>query len=285
MTVPGPKDDELHGVRLFARSVRRTIRWRYRRATSGLRALPDFVVIGAQRSGTTSLFDYFRDHPQVRPALKKELHFYDLHYERGVAWYRANFPRMRQLGGGRITGEATPNYLVYPSTPERLHGVTPNAKLIVLLRNPADRAHSAWRLRTMEGAETLSFAEALERELAQEHIDVAEIADPKKVGQHLRFLYLSKSRYAEQLERWLKLFPREQLLVIKSEDLFENPDGALGEMAEFLGIDPWQPGAFRAVNKAEPAPIDPELRMRLVEYFAPHNEKLEALIGRTFDWK
>lgn len=144
------KNDDLQGVRLFARSLRRTIRWRYRRATSSLRALPDFVVIGAQRSGTTSLFDYFLNHPQVRPALKKELHFYDLHHERGVGWYRASFPRRRQLSNGRITGEATPNYLVHPLAPERLHAVTPNAKLIALLRNPTDRAHSAWRLRTME---------------------------------------------------------------------------------------------------------------------------------------
>lgn len=279
------KNDDLQGVRLFARSLRRTIRWRYRRATSSLRALPDFVVIGAQRSGTTSLFDYFLNHPQVRPALKKELHFYDLHHERGVGWYRASFPRRRQLSNGRITGEATPNYLVHPLAPERLHAVTPNAKLIALLRNPTDRAHSAWGLRTMEGAETLSFEEALERELARSDVDVAEMEDPKEVGQHLRFLYLSKSLYAEQLERWYALFPREQLLIIKSEDLFEHPDAPLREIATFLGIAPWQPGTFRTVNKAEPAPIDPDLRRRLVEYFAPHNEKLEALVGRTFDWK
>lgn len=265
-------------------ALKRSAVWRFRRVTAGLRVLPDFVVIGAQRSGTTSLYDYFLRHPQVIPAYKKEVHFYDLHHGRGVDWYRANFPFRWQMGNGKITGEATPNYLVYPQAAERLHAVTPHAKLIVLLRNPVDRAHSAWRLRSMEGSETGTFEEALAREMDQAHTDVSDIEDPRTVGRFLRFLYLAKSRYPEQLERWWALFPRGQILIVKSEELFTDPDKALGAIAEFLGIARWQPASFRTVNEAKPAPIDPALRARLVEYFAPHNARLEAMVGREFDW-
>jgi len=270
--------------RAGAAAVKRSAVWRFRLATAPWRALPDFVVIGAQRSGTTSLYDYFLRHPQVIPAYKKEIHFHDLHHARGVKWYRANFPLRRQVTGGRITGEATPNYFVHPQAPERLHATTPNARLILLLRNPVDRAHSAWRLRTMEGSETGSFEDALERELARAHTSVADIEDPRTVGRHLRFLYLEKSRYPEQLERWWTLFPRDQMLIVKAEELFSEPAAALGAIAGFLGVEPWQPVVFRTVNEARPAPIDPSLRTRLVEYFAPHNARLEEMVGRSFDW-
>jgi hypothetical protein len=269
---------------LSAAALGRSAVWRYRKATAGLRVLPDFVIIGAQRSGTTSLYDYLLRHPQVIPAHKKEVHFYDLHHARGVEWYRANFPLRWQMRDGRITGEATPNYLVYPQAAERLHAVTPNAKLIALLRNPVDRAHSAWRLRSMEGSETASFEEALAREMEQADTDVSDMRDPRKVGRFLRFLYLAKSRYPEQLERWWSLFARDQMLIVQSEELFTHPDKALGAIADFLAIERWQPDSFRTVNEAKPAPIDAALRARLVEYFAPHNARLEAMVGRSFDW-
>ncbi|MGI8822550.1 MAG: sulfotransferase domain-containing protein [Acidimicrobiia bacterium] len=271
--------------RLHPDRIRRAVGWRWRMATSSRRALPDFVILGAQRSGTTSLFDHLSSHPQILPPYRKEIHFHDLHHNRGVSWYRANFPLARSIGPGQITGEATPNYLVHPDVPGRLARVTPEAKLMVLLRNPVDRAHSAWRLRSKEGRETATFEQAVEKEQANPFPAIGDYQEDRKgVGDTLRFLYLAKSRYAEQVERWLDHFPLDRFLFMRSEDLFSDPEPVLGDVSRFLGIGAWDGTGFPAINQTAPAPIEPEFRARLVEYFAPHNRTLEKLVGRRFDW-
>ena len=265
--------------------LRRSVDWRLRLLSSPWRVLPDFVVLGAQRSGTTSLFDYLCHHPQVVPPYRKEIHFHDLHHSRGMGWYRAHFPLAVRMGAGVVTGEATPNYLVHPEAPGRLHAATPGARLLVMLRDPIERAHSAWRLRSSEGRETLTFADAVAREQRQPALLIGEYHENRKaVGDAIRFLYLAKSRYAEQLERWLELFPLEQFAVVTSEGLFEDPDAVLAELSRFLGIAVWNPASFPALNQTTPALIDPGLRQDLADYFAPHNRRLEALLGRDFGW-
>lgn len=265
--------------------LRRSFEWRMRAATSRWRVFPNFVILGAQRGGTTSLFDYLARHPQVIPAFRKEIHFYDLHYSRGVGWYRAHFPMARQMSEGVITGEATPNYLVHPDAPRRLRTVTPDARLVVMLRDPTERAYSAWRLRSSEGRETVTFEEAVTREQQNPDPVITDYhEDPKGVGDAIRFLYLAKSRYAEQFERWLEFFPLDQFTVITSEDLFSHPDQVLSELSEALDIDLWEPGSFPALNQVPSASIDPGLRRELLEYFRPHNERLEVLLSRQFNW-
>ncbi|MEX0666933.1 MAG: sulfotransferase domain-containing protein, partial [Acidimicrobiia bacterium] len=157
---------------------------------------------------------------------------------------------------------------------------------LVMLRDPIERAHSAWRLRSSEGRETLTFADTVAREQRQPALVIGEYHEERKaVGDAIRFLYLAKSRYAEQLERWLELFPLEQFAVVTSEDLFQDPDIVLTELSRFLGIPVWDPAAsFPALNETTPAPIDPGLRQDLADYFAPHNRQLEALLGRDFGW-
>jgi hypothetical protein len=264
----------------------RSFDWRLRVATSPWRVLPNFVILGAQRGGTTSLFDYLARHPQVVPAYRKEVHFHDLHYSRGVGWYRAHFPLARQMSEGDITGEATPNYLVHPDAPRRLNAVTPDARLIVMLRDPTERAHSAWRLRSSEGRETETFEEAVTREQQNPDPVITDYhEDPKGVGDAIRFLYLAKSRYAEQFERWLEFFPVEQFLVITSEDLFGQPNLILSELSKFLEIDLWEPDSFPVLNQIPTGSIDPGLRRELSEYFRPHNDRLESLLGRQFNWR
>ncbi len=114
--------------------------WIYRRLTSGSRRLPDFIILGAQRAGTSSLYYYLSQHPQILPAVRKELHFFDDHYRRGLGWYRSQFPT--RGARGTITGEATPYYLSHPHAPARIQRLLPQARLIVLLRNPVERAIS-----------------------------------------------------------------------------------------------------------------------------------------------
>ena len=247
--------------------------------------MPDFVILGTQRGGTTSLFDYLGRHPQVSPSYRKEIHFYDLHYERGLGWYKAHFPLTRKMSEGDITGEATPNYLIHPDAPRRLQAVTPEARLVVVVRNPIERAHSSWRLLSSRGVESAPFEEAIARENRESDLKIRESnGDAKKVGTALQFSYLAKSRYAEQMERWLGFFPLEQFTVIASEDLFDQQGRVLTDLSKFLGIDPWDPDSFPALNQVAPASIDDGLRRELADYFRPHNRRLEVLLGRSFDW-
>ncbi|HEY5890720.1 MAG TPA: sulfotransferase [Acidimicrobiia bacterium] len=254
-----------------------------RRATSSIRALPDFIVIGAPRSGTTSLWKHLSSHPGVIPALRKELHYFDHRFERGLPWYRAHFPLRRSLRDGRITGEATPQYLGFPGVPARVRSVVPSAKLVVLLRNPIERTFSAWQLKVREGIEELDFERALEQEEAR-------LAKPsRRPGADMRYAYKAKSRYAEQLEAWFEHFPRNQMLVLKSEDLFDDGAQPLSELYRFLEIPIDAGTASNArIPTANASPtassMDDRTRAELASYFEPHNRRLYELLGRDFGW-
>ncbi len=271
--------------RLHPARIGRGLTWRWRMATASRRALPDFVILGAQRSGTTSLFDHLTHHPDVLAPHRKEIHFYDLHYRRGVGWYRANFPTKRAIGHGRVTGEATPNYLVHPDVPGRLAEVT---RTQAHRHAPASRGAGPLRLAAADHGGTgdrhlqAGGQEGAGRPIPAGFGDYHD--DRQGVGDALRFLYLAKSRYAEQIEHWLTHFPLDRFLFIRSEDLFSDPGPVLDQVWRFIGDRPWDGASFPAINQATPADIDPGLRARLEAYFAPYNRDLERLIGRPFNW-
>lgn len=263
----------------------RSVVWRTRLLTAERRAVPDFVVLGAQRAGTTSFYEAIGTHPSIHLAHRKEVHYYDLHYGRGINWYRANFPLVSKLKPGDLTGEATPHYLVHPTVPSRMAGTIPDAKLIVLVRDPIERAHSAWRLRRRQGLDERSFEEAIDDEHDGPITAMVDWeGDLDAVTRILPYLYLAKGRYAEQLERWLGYYPREALCVIRSEDLFLEPQKQLEDLAEFLGIARFAAATVQKVNATAPADMSADTRKRLAEYYRPHNERLEALLGRSFGW-
>jgi hypothetical protein len=266
----------------------RQVRARYRRLTSPLRGLPSTLIIGAQRGGTTSLFNYLVRHPEVLPPLGKEVHYFDLHYARGVEWYRGCFPYRRQLRGGAITLDASPYYLAHPLAPERAVRLLPEVKLIALLRNPIDRALSHYQHEVRHGHETLSFAEAIEREaerLAGEEERLQH--DPNYYSfNHHRYSYTRRGLYLQQLLRWMKHFSRTQLLVLQSEGLFSDPAAATAKVHQFLGLRPHQLESYKPFyegNYARQMPVD--LRKRLATYFEPHNAELFQWLGKEFDWK
>jgi hypothetical protein len=248
-------------------------------------AAPDFVIIGAQRGGTTSLYAYLCAHPQVAPATTKELHFLTDRFHRGPDWYHAQFPAT--LPPGAITGEATPYALFHPHAPSRLRAVAPAAKAIALLRNPVDRAYSHYQLERSRGDEPLSFADALAAEPARLTGEEAKLSsDPSYVSDlHKHFSYVARGEYAPQLARWLAAFPRHQLLVVRSEDLYAQPAATFGRVAAFLGIDPHLPGDFRVHNRSSGPPLDPALRARLADHFARCNTDLQAMLGWDPPWE
>lgn len=258
------------------------------------RRRPDFLIIGAQKSGTTSLLNYLRHHPSVAVPRTKELKYFDVQWSHGVRWYARHFPlhptaawRARQGHGPILVGEKSPSYLFYPAAPARAHALLPHARLIALLRDPVDRAVSHYQHNHRRKRETLSFEDALDRE--REHLG-AEFARHAVGGgcadtRLMHWSYLARGRYAEQLERWYGRFPRAHVLVLRAEDLFREPGATFERVQEFLGLSRWMPDTFDTHNPSGGYdPISRETRARLRDYFAPHNERLRALVGPDMRW-
>lgn len=265
-----------------------------RRLTAPIRCRPDFLIIGAQKCGTTSLYHYLSGHPAVLPAKKKETHFFDSQFHLGPARYRAWFPpaaarwlRARKCGGRAVTGEATPYYLFHPLVPERVKRITPGSKFIAVLRNPIDRAYSHWKLESGRGNDSLPFAEAVRREEERIGADLRRMTADLNFESPVvpRWSYLARGRYAEQIERWWHWFPRERLLVLRSEDLWTGDDAAARRVERHLGLAPAPRAYPRRQATPEDGGPDPETRRWLAEYFEPHNRRLREILGDEFRWE
>jgi hypothetical protein len=268
------------------RAVLRNAVWTYGKATSAIRPLPDFLIIGAQKAGTTALYAYLREHPQITGPSWKEVSFFDRHFARGEAWYRGNFPNTLRARGG-LVGEASPSYLFHPLAPARLAALVPEAKLVALVRNPVDRAFSHYQHEVALGREPLSFEDALVAEDERLHGEEERIvADPAYFSHAWwNYTYRARGRYADQLERWLAVFPREQLLVMPSEELLAEPEQAHGRVLEFLGAGPHRLDAYPRVFERQYEPMRPETRLRLAAEFAEPNRRLYELLGRNLGWE
>ena len=254
-------------------------------------ALPDFIIIGAQKSGTTALHNYLSEHPQVLPVARKEVHFFDINYDKGADWYRRQFIDPRSLNGRAsvrkmVSGEATPYYLFHPLAAERIAQTVPDAKLIALLRDPVSRAYSHYQHNLRRENETLSFPDAIQRELEmvageQERLEEGSIA---KSRAHQGYSYLSRGQYAEQLERYFALFPSGQILIRSSEEFFSDAGRTVGQILDFLGIEPFQLDSWEVPNAGNyDRDAIPEAEF-LRRYFEPHNARLYELIGRDLGW-
>jgi hypothetical protein len=271
---------------------------RYGKATSGLRRGPDFVIIGAKRGGTTSLFNYLLEHPSVQPLFPgrqhiKGVHYYDSNYERGLPWYRSHFPL--EVGGRSITrpnlstpiaGEASPYYLFHPLAAERLACDIPSVRIIVNLRDPVERAYSHYKEQTFHGRETLSFEEALDAEaqrLAGEAERIKTEPGYHSIA-HEHQSYLAQGRYLDLLPRWFSLFPREQFHITVSEEFYADPNDHVNRIWRFLGLTPYKLQSRTRHNHQAAPDIQLETRQRLQEATADHNQGLEELLMRSLPW-
>ena len=247
-----------------------------------LSRLPEFLVIGAQRAGTTSFYEHLTRHRQVAPAAVKETHFFSLFYLRGLRWYRNQFP-----GCGGITGEATPYYLFHPAVPERVRTDCPDVSLIVLLRDPVERAFSQYKHSVKHGWETLSFDEAVREEpgrLRHEADRLLTNASYRSFA-HQHLSYAARGHYADHLERWLGWFPRQQLLVISSESFFRAPRHVLARTFRFLGLGDEDTGPLQTMNASNAAAaMSDDTRARLRDHFDPHNLRLFEMLGEDLGW-
>ncbi|MGK7937243.1 MAG: sulfotransferase domain-containing protein [Xenococcaceae cyanobacterium] len=257
--------------------------------TSPIRMMPSFLLIGAQKCGTTSLLNYLIEHPYIEAPTKKEIGFFDLRFGKGINWYKSFFPTLLHRLDKQyfITGEASTGYICHPHVPKRISEIIPQVKLIALLRNPVDRAYSHYHHTKSMGKENLSFDEAIE----QEEERVSEIkARILKDGNYYHkdyhhYTYLSRGIYVEQLKVWLSLFSKKQILVLRSEDFFANPSATVKQVLNFLELPNQQLKHYKQYNANNyQKMIEPTTRKILVEYFKPHNERLYQLLGINFDW-
>lgn len=253
--------------------------------TASFCKMPDFIIIGTQKGGTTSLYNYLKMHPEVKLHRNKEVHFFDKYYSRGVTWYRSWFPF--KIYGKKITGEATPCYMFYPGAIKKMKAVLPKAKIIVLLRNPVERAYSHYQMEKRKGREKLSFEEAIEQEksrLEQERIKLEQRDSyfSKILANHS---YLSRGLYAEQLKRLFMYYDKSQVLIIDSKKFKTNTKVTLGEIYSFLELNQFQNRELqRNKNVHTYPPMDEKTKKYLKDFFREPNEELFGLLNRKLDW-
>lgn len=294
---------------LWRALARKTKKWTVSQARLwiariGVYTQPSFFIIGAQKCGTTVLFNYLCEHPDVVPGRRKEIHFFnrdDRYYGRGTNYYHSLFPLPFQLGKYGVTFDATPKYIYCRECPQRIHEYYPHAKMILLLRDPVERAYSAWnlfsriynepqrRLRIIskgtEGIRLLlqrkeypSFEEAVREEIDN---SLSEEAFPEPS-------FVRRGLYAKQIERYFKYFHREQIKIIDSRRLRNETNRTLEDIAAFVGLRPhdWSRNETKRLRVAGvyKAPISQKMQVYLAKFYRPHNERLYELLSHDFGW-
>jgi hypothetical protein len=263
--------------------------------TANVRMLPGFIVIGGQRCGTTSLFKNIAEHPQTfRPAVEKGLDWFTLHPDRPMSWYRSNFPveRVARIRTGRagppVAFEACTYYLFHPFAMQRLYEKFPGIKLVAMLRDPVERAFSAYKheyARGFEPMDDFGAALALEEQRLDGEIEKMRADPGYESHAHRHQAYRLRGQYAEQLERVFARFPREQVHVLESESYFAEPEREYTALLEFLELEPFTPQRFDRHNARPSKPMPGNTRELLAEHYAPHDERLAGLLGRRPRWR
>jgi len=281
-------------------------------------SLPDFLIIGSMKGGTTSFYSYLNQHPQILPCIIKESHYFSKFYGKGIKWYKSCFThtyaedfKKRILKKKFLTGEATADYYFYPHAAKRVHDVVPNAKIILLLRNPIDRAYSEYNMRLIfsifgKGKIVSRVAHLDELKLRDDKgsLDGISFEDAIKMEDEVikgelqkmindetyfsdRFnskAFLAKGIYINFIKNWKKFFPENQFLIIQSEKLFKNGIETTNQVLKFLDLPIFSKLNFCIACKGFYKPMNPETRKKLVDYFKPYNKELYDYLGTDFGW-
>lgn len=278
-----------------AKRLAQTVTTTAGRLTASARMEPGFLIIGGQRCGTTSMYRTLSTHPAVLKAvLHKGVHYFDTSYPRGWNWYRGHFPLRataarveRRTGTRPLTFESSPYYMFHPLAAERFNSDLPDAKVIILLRDPVERAYSAHAHELARGYETEDFETALELEDARLAGEAERIiADPAYVSHsHQHHGYLQRGRYVDHLERLEKLLGRDRMHVVDSHRFFTDPEPVYDAVLEFLGLPHTGYPVFERHNARPRSPMPAALRARLRDHFEPYDERLEAWLGHSVSWR
>lgn len=244
--------------------------------------LPDFLVIGAQKSATTSLYAYLRAHPDVRGASIPEPHFFAWAWHNGTDWYRDLFP---PASDGGIVGEKSPLYLPHPRAPQRAASIVPRTRILAILRDPVDRAVSNYHHTAQRGREQREMRDAFaaDEQLLGTAVDPEAFDDrDSDVNRHA---YLRKGLYVEHLERWFEHYDRTHVLAIEQRQLTRAGGVGYRRVLDFLELEPRDPPSWERNTGSYETAVDPDLGARLATIFEPYNQRLFALLGVEWDWK
>lgn len=272
--------------KIASKNKRREFILSLRRPLVRLCMMPAFLIIGAQKSGTSSLYNYLIQHPDIIPPVMrpKELHYFDLHYERGPHWYLSNFPFQHP---GKITGEKSPYYLYHPLVPERVASFNKNLKLIVLMRDPVKRAYSHYNHQIRKGRESRPFRIAVEAEMDNVDLEHGRLAEGeiKFSFIHRHYSYFARGHYAEQLDLWMRFFPRKNFYLVTSERFFKDTQAVCSEIFGFLGLPPAAISTANRHNTGTYEPIPESDQKWLADLFRQSNKKLaESYAVNIDDW-
>ena len=263
----------------------------YRNLTSGSRVLPDFIIIGAGRAGTTALYTYLIQHPSIitastdNDAPVADLHFFEYMISDKISWYKSHFPRKSK--NSFVTGEFTSTYMYHKKVPERIFNLIPKIKLIVILRNPIDKAYSTYNQQSHFNEVTSSFEETIKAEFARidlikNHIEYTN--NNPNFDNYVEYNIIRHGIYFNYLEKWFKIFPKKQIFVVDSNELENFPQQTLNKVFEFLNLSPHEIPNLAKVNVGKYSPMTESTRESLIEFYKPHNAKLNNLLGTNFDW-
>ena len=271
------------------------IYWNFiKRNTAGItgpfRVLPDFIIIGSMKCGTTSLYYDICEHPCVSAAAYDEIGFFDSNFHLGLNWYRSMFPTKGQIEdikhkeGVAITGEDTPFYFWNPIAAKRIQKLLPNTKLIIILRNPIDRAYSEYQDLASNKSNFPSFETVIENEMNSQRNNTDIITEENFEVFNQKNSYLLKGIYVDQLKIWTSLFPKEQIFILSTENLNSDPISALGSVFQYLNLPDYKIKNPQHQKQKKYSPMKTETRNELIEFFKPHNERLFKMINKKFDW-
>ncbi len=266
------------------------------RPTVRFRVLPDYVIVGTQRGGTTSLQNLLTSHPNITSArLMKGVHYFDTGYHRGPNWYRLQFPtrlyarRVKAKTGSPLrVGDASPYYMFHPLAAERIAADLPEVKVIAVLRDPVERTISHHKHEVRRGNEHLTLSEALDAEKTRLEGEAGRIRREQpqyRSYAHQTYSYVARGHYADQVARLIELFGAERVLVVSSEQLFTDPESHYEELFDFLDVPQWTPSAFPHMNPTADKTVDDSVRRRLSDEFSASNSRLFELLGREWPWQ
>ena len=251
----------------------KSLHQKYCKLTHSLHTSPNYLIIGTPRSASTSLYQYLIQHPCVSPALTKQLHFFDTFFYKGIEWYRVCLPykwkkiyQEKILKSKFVTGEATVHYILHPLAPKRIHEIFPKIKLIIILRNPVERAYSHWNMEFQNNNEELSFEDAINAEATRLKGEFKKLSiDENYVSTNYPHrAYLTTGHYAEQLERWFKFFPKEQFLIIKSEEFSHNPSEQFNKVLKFLELPKFNLPEYKKLHSRDYEQMESETRKKFI---------------------
>ncbi|MGB3532297.1 MAG: tetratricopeptide repeat protein [Microcoleaceae cyanobacterium] len=242
---------------------------------------PNFLIIGSSKCGTTSLYHNIIEHPQILPALKKEINFWHDDLKQGLNWYRAHFlpyPQTQHY----LTGEASPHYLDLQETAQRVFQFCPQMKLIILLRNPVQRAISHYHHWLRLGLEHRNIKEVIQTELDTINYVLQFPIQYQRWYQSIN--YIARGAYIGFIQQWMAIFPPEQFLILSCENLAAHPEATMKQVFTFLGLPDLPTCRYTQLNVGHYPPLSPSLFQLLSDFYQPYNQQLEEYLGNRFDW-